>query len=134
MRLYIDDFGTGYSSLAYLRDLPGLRHQARPRVRRGAARARERSPDSSARSATSPRTLGLDYVVAEGIETAEQRDALIELGYTVGQGYYLARPTDAGRRSAHCSPTTQRVAVASDRGRAGLGRPSVLRAVDSRSA
>ena len=32
--------------------------------------------------------------VAEGIETKEDFDALIELGVDAGQGYYLCRPTD----------------------------------------
>ena len=31
-------------------------------------------------------------IVAEGIETAEELDALIELGVTIGQGFYLAEP------------------------------------------
>jgi EAL domain-containing protein (putative c-di-GMP-specific phosphodiesterase class I) len=35
--------------------------------------------------------LGLE-VVAEGIETTEQRDALLELGCRVGQGYLWGRP------------------------------------------
>ena len=94
VRLYIDDFGTGYSSLAYLRDLPVS----------GIKLAREfvdALPGTDLESGLVrtiydlARTLGLDHVVAEGIETAEQRDALIALGYTVGQGFYLARPTDA---------------------------------------
>ena len=32
--------------------------------------------------------------VAEGIETKQDFDALIELGVDAGQGYYLCRPTD----------------------------------------
>ncbi|MGL4651103.1 MAG: hypothetical protein ACRC1H_16985, partial [Caldilineaceae bacterium] len=40
-------------------------------------------------------TLNLDAVVAEGIETIEQRDELVRLGFTVGQGYLLARPQTA---------------------------------------
>ena len=38
--------------------------------------------------------LGLD-TVAEGIENEEQADRLRELGYTLGQGYHLARPMPA---------------------------------------
>jgi EAL domain-containing protein (putative c-di-GMP-specific phosphodiesterase class I) len=40
-------------------------------------------------------TLGLTSIVAEGVETPEQRQALIELGYTLGQGYLMARPMPA---------------------------------------
>ena len=32
--------------------------------------------------------------VAEGIETRQDLDALIELGVDAGQGYYLCRPSD----------------------------------------
>jgi diguanylate cyclase (GGDEF)-like protein/PAS domain S-box-containing protein len=93
VRLYIDDFGTGYSSLAYLRDLPvsGIK-LAREFV--------EPLPGTAAESGlvrtiqALAETLGLEHVVAEGIETAAQRDALIGLGYRVGQGYFLARPSD----------------------------------------
>ena len=38
--------------------------------------------------------LRLD-TVAEGIENAEQAHRLRELGYTLGQGYHLARPMPA---------------------------------------
>jgi EAL domain-containing protein (putative c-di-GMP-specific phosphodiesterase class I) len=38
--------------------------------------------------------LGLD-TVAEGVENAEQAAVLRELGYTLGQGYHLARPMTA---------------------------------------
>ena len=94
VRIYVDDFGTGYSSLAYLRDLPVS----------GIKLAREFVmvlPGTEGESGLVrtigdlSRTLGLDYVVAEGVETEEQRQALIALGYTVGQGFHLARPTDA---------------------------------------
>jgi EAL domain-containing protein (putative c-di-GMP-specific phosphodiesterase class I) len=36
-------------------------------------------------------------VVAEGIETAEQRDALLHMGCGLGQGYLFAKPLPAER-------------------------------------
>jgi len=94
VRLYIDDFGTGYSSLSYLRQLPV----------RGIKLAREfvaTLPGTDAETGLVrtirhlAETLELDDVVAEGIETQEQRDALVELGFRIGQGYLLARPRTA---------------------------------------
>jgi diguanylate cyclase (GGDEF)-like protein/PAS domain S-box-containing protein len=94
VRLYIDDFGTGYSSLSYLRQLPV----------RGIKLAREfvnTLPGGDAESGlvltirSLAETLDLDEVVAEGIETAAQRDELVRLGFTIGQGYFLARPRSA---------------------------------------
>jgi EAL domain-containing protein (putative c-di-GMP-specific phosphodiesterase class I) len=45
------------------------------------------------------RNLGLD-VVAEGVETREIWDKLIELGCRTAQGYYLSRPVDAAALTA----------------------------------
>jgi EAL domain-containing protein (putative c-di-GMP-specific phosphodiesterase class I) len=52
------------------------------------------------------RTLGLD-VFAEGIETDEQRDCLLEIGCELGQGFLFSRARPAaewamqGRRDSH---------------------------------
>lgn len=43
-------------------------------------------------------------VIAEGIETAEERDILIELGVRYGQGYFLARPELPERLRATSQP------------------------------
>jgi len=40
------------------------------------------------------RTLGLD-VVAEGVETAEQRDILLAIGCPMAQGFLFGRPRSA---------------------------------------
>jgi diguanylate cyclase (GGDEF)-like protein/PAS domain S-box-containing protein len=94
LSIYIDDFGTGYSSLRYLRDLPvhGIK-LAKEFV--------EALPDPgevglvrAVRDLAS--TLGLDDVIAEGIERPEQRRALRALGYELGQGYLLGEPQPAG--------------------------------------
>jgi EAL domain-containing protein (putative c-di-GMP-specific phosphodiesterase class I) len=90
VRLAIDDFGTGYSSLSYLRDLPiDVVKMDRSFV--------EGIADSDQSLAVAEgivqiaRTLNLE-VVAEGIETEEQRDLLRSMGCHYGQGYLLAMP------------------------------------------
>lgn len=90
--LYIDDFGTGWSSLQYLRTLPvnGLK-LAREFVT-GLPNPDDASIAGVVRDLSE--NLKLDQIIAEGIETEAQREALIDLGYTLGQGYLLGPPED----------------------------------------
>ncbi|WP_269446346.1 putative bifunctional diguanylate cyclase/phosphodiesterase [endosymbiont of unidentified scaly snail isolate Monju] len=90
VNLAIDDFGTGYSSLAYLHQLPiqqlkidqsFVRDMPHDRGSQAIIRAIVALGDN----------LGLE-VLAEGIETAEQRAFLVAEGCHLGQGYLLARP------------------------------------------
>jgi len=88
----LDDFGTGYSSLSYLHSFP-LRMLKIDRsfvVELGSDGTGNSSPIMGAILALA-HALGMD-VVAEGIETEEQRAALIALGCEYGQGYLLGRP------------------------------------------
>ena len=88
----LDDFGTGYSSLSYLHSFP-LRMLKIDRsfvVELGSA-GKDNSRSIMTAILALARALGMD-VVAEGIETEEQRAALIELGCEYGQGYLLGRP------------------------------------------
>jgi diguanylate cyclase (GGDEF)-like protein/PAS domain S-box-containing protein len=91
--LVVDDFGTGYSSLesfaasafdalkidqVFIRDLESNhRHRAIVKTIIGFAK-----------------DLGL-LLTAEGIETIEQRDLLLEMGCEIGQGYWYDRPLSA---------------------------------------
>jgi EAL domain-containing protein (putative c-di-GMP-specific phosphodiesterase class I) len=93
IRLAVDDFGTGYSSLQYLSGFPfDILKIAKPFVDglRGAA---DGTP--LARAIVG---LGQSFsvtLVGEGIELAQQREVLIELGCQLGQGYLFAAPTDS---------------------------------------
>ena len=91
--LSIDDFGTGYSSLSYLRRLPARQLK----IDRSFVMDLETSSD--ARAIVSAvvhlaHDLGLG-VVAEGVETAGQRDVLVGLDCDELQGYLFARPMRA---------------------------------------
>jgi diguanylate cyclase (GGDEF)-like protein len=100
IRLALDDFGTGESSLSLLRAVPAAIVKLDKSFVDGIEIDDGRPAAADARQAVAraviqmARALGLD-TVAEGIESAEQVAALLELGYTRGQGYYLGQPMPA---------------------------------------
>ncbi len=89
-RLALDDFGTGYSSISMLKTLPfGILKIDRAFVRDNEVLA------------TGPSTLGaiVDIgkslrlsIIAEGVETDEQADALARMGCDLLQGFRFYRP------------------------------------------
>jgi EAL domain-containing protein (putative c-di-GMP-specific phosphodiesterase class I) len=90
VRLMVDDFGTGFSALSHLRDLP----VAGIKVDRTftAGLGRDRQCDRIVEALTGlARGLGVD-IVAEGVETTQQRDVLASLGCEHAQGYLFGRP------------------------------------------
>jgi diguanylate cyclase (GGDEF)-like protein len=89
----IDDFGTGYSCLINLRQLPA----AQLKIDRSFINDIETSKDALAivsAVVNLAHALGLK-VVAEGVETAGQRDILIGMNCDEMQGFYFARPMAA---------------------------------------
>jgi len=91
--LSIDDFGTGYSSLSYLRQLPARQLK----IDRSFVKDLQTSGDARAVVDAVVRlahALGL-RVVAEGVETSDQRDVLVNLGCDELQGFLFARPMPA---------------------------------------
>jgi len=92
--LAIDDFGTGYSSLAQLRELPFDELKLDRSFVHGAARDAARHSILEA-SLGLARRLGL-RTVAEGIEDRDDWDCLAALGCDHAQGYFIARPMQAG--------------------------------------
>ncbi len=89
----IDDFGTGYSSLAYLKRLPVHKVKIDQSFIHGLPEDQEDLEIVKAIIALS-RSLGLN-IIAEGVETAEQKDILFENGCEYIQGYYYSYPIDA---------------------------------------
>ncbi len=85
----IDDFGTGYSSLSYLQKLP---IQEIKIDRAFVSKIHEPSTMAIVRTIIQLAENLQMMVVAEGIETDEQRKILINLGCRIGQGYYFYRP------------------------------------------
>ena len=84
----LDDFGTGYSSLAYLQTLPLDEFK----IDRMFVAPLEENAGALVRSMiTVGRHLELG-IVAEGVETATQRDRLLEMGCERFQGYLFCRP------------------------------------------
>ncbi|MCB0880879.1 MAG: EAL domain-containing protein [Thermoleophilia bacterium] len=93
VRLVIDDFGTGYSSLSYLTRFPV------DGVKIDRSFISEIGSSTAARSVVRglvgvTRELGV-HLVAEGVETQDQHNWLLELGVPIAQGYWYARPQDA---------------------------------------
>ena len=89
----IDDFGTGYSSLSYLRRIPAETIKIDKAFVDGVS---TESEDAAIVRAILALARSLEKrVVAEGIETADQREALESLQCPFGQGYYFSRPISA---------------------------------------
>ncbi len=91
--LVLDDFGTGYSSLARLSSL----RLAAVKIDRSFIAAMETDVGARAVVTAVMQMAGplRCAVVAEGIETAGQRDLLAELGCPRAQGYLFGRPAPA---------------------------------------
>lgn len=86
----IDDFGQGQTSLGYLADLP----ISELKIDRGFVTGMASDP---VRTAIVQSVVDLGHnlgmrVVAEGVETIDDLDAVRELGCDLAQGYHIARP------------------------------------------
>jgi EAL domain-containing protein (putative c-di-GMP-specific phosphodiesterase class I) len=92
----LDDFGTGYSSLGYLHRF----HLHAVKIDRSFVAPLTLTGTSASEAVVRAilalsKSQGLD-VIAEGVETVGQRDALLALGCTMGQGYFYSRPKALG--------------------------------------
>jgi EAL domain-containing protein (putative c-di-GMP-specific phosphodiesterase class I) len=110
--LSIDDFGTGYSSLAYLHRFP----VDELKIDRAFIRELPERPDQRV-LVTAMVAMGKAFglrIVAEGVETSAQAQAVAELGCHAAQGFLYARPQSANEVEAML-----RAALVSLRGRSG---------------
>jgi EAL domain-containing protein (putative c-di-GMP-specific phosphodiesterase class I) len=92
-RLALDDFGIGFSSMAQLQQLPF----SELKVDRSFVAKMVEAQDCliiTRAIINLGHELGLD-VVAEGVESAEALEKLVQLGCDAAQGYYIGRPSPA---------------------------------------
>jgi diguanylate cyclase (GGDEF)-like protein len=91
IRVSLDDFGTGHSPLTLLHDVP----VDEVKLDRSFTQTDTGGQASIAAAVIHlARALGL-HVVAEGVETPEQTERLLALGYVAAQGFHFARPMPA---------------------------------------
>ncbi len=89
VRFALDDFGTGYSSLSYINKYPFGKIKVDRSFVSG-ANAGKRSEAIIRAVSEMANTLDME-IVAEGLETVEQVNAVRKAGCTLGQGFYFSR-------------------------------------------
>ncbi|WP_374674492.1 putative bifunctional diguanylate cyclase/phosphodiesterase [Ideonella sp.] len=107
--LAIDDFGTGYSSLAYLDSFPITTLKIDRAFVNKLGESGATHGDAIARAIVAIGAALRADVIAEGIETPAQAQALLGMGCRRGQGYLFARPLDEPEAMALLDPPARRL-------------------------
>ncbi|HZS15524.1 MAG TPA: EAL domain-containing protein [Candidatus Dormibacteraeota bacterium] len=110
VRIAIDDFGTGYSMFSRLRALP----IDRLKIDRSFVRDLDWDDDAAAivqSTVTMGHALGLT-LIAEGVESEEVMERLLDLGCDSAQGFHICTPLRAPEFETWLATTTWRVPAA----------------------
>lgn len=93
LKIFIDDFGTGYSSLSYMQSLPINSIKIDKSF---VSKVTNDSNSANIVSNTIDLTRNLNMrSVAEGVESKEIYDILLNMGCNEAQGYYISKPMPA---------------------------------------
>ena len=134
VQVALDDFGTGYSNLGQLRSLPV--DVLKPDRSFVSGLGTAEGPQAAVLRAVVELGHALDLViVAEGVETAPEREILIDLGCEQAQGYFWAQPVaaDALPAAARWRRRPVRPAHEAAAGRQPVHLPSPSPAADDRA-
>ncbi|MGE7368084.1 putative bifunctional diguanylate cyclase/phosphodiesterase [Neorhizobium sp. NPDC001467] len=107
-RIAIDDFGTGYSSLSYMSRFPVDIVKIDQSFIRSLDGAREEVAEKSRMLVEGISAISRKMkcaVIAEGVETEDQRSLLRQIGVDCAQGYFYARPLGIADLMTSLSPS-----------------------------
>lgn len=109
VHISIDHFGTGYTSIQYLKQFP----LSSIKIDRSYIKGLPNYPDDIAITnaiIALAHQLGLE-VVAEGVETADQIQHLLQQGCDIVQGYYLGHPLTADKMTLQLRKLQEEVLI-----------------------